>query len=241
MGDPAGQLSDRGHGIDPGTHQGGGIDAGTQSDEVERVEERPEDLARLRAGLDRQPDAAVVGTPAQRREGGGEDTATFHILLRRDRPHAGQDEVRAQLVRHGEGTLGAADPLVELIDRVERPAGGEAQGDERELDGAQQVTQLAPAGLTQAMRGEVADRVEHHAPRAQPRGLVDLLPHRAGGVDPQSQRMAYHRVSVLSSRVVWSSVVTGDSLAKAPGWQTGAAWNEGRQRSAAVLRGTIRG
>ena len=61
----------------------------------------------------------------------------------------------------------------------------------------QQVPELAAARLAQALRWQVADGVEHHAPCSHPRGLVNLIANGAIGVEPQSQGMANHRGSVL--------------------------------------------
>ena len=135
----------------------------------------------------------MVGALAQSGQRRGQSGSSLRLVLGRHLAGADEDQVRPQLVGQGEGRIGTADPLVELVGRVEPPPGRQAEGDERELDRAQHVAKLAAARLAQPLRGEVADRVDHHAPGAHPGRLVDLVAERPVGIEPQAQGMADHR------------------------------------------------
>jgi len=105
------------------------------------------------------------------------------FFLGRDRPDASQYHRCAQLVSHCERGVGASKPFVELLGRIERPARGQGECDQRELDRPEYVSKIATAGIAQSLRRKVADRVKHHAPRTQPSRFVNLLPDRSVGVE----------------------------------------------------------
>ena len=159
---------------------------------------RPTMLRESRKALSCAPGSVPVSTASrtprwsarwpERGQRRGEGPESLRVVLGRHRADPGEDEVRAQLVGQGEGGIGTADPLVELVGRVERPAGGQAEGDERELDRAKQVAKVAAARLAQPLRGQVADRVDHHAPGAHPGGLVNLVADRVDAGSSRSPR-----------------------------------------------------
>ena len=60
---------------------------------------------------------------------------------------------------------------------------GSASADKRHLNRPQDVAQLAPAGLAQTVRCDIADRLDHHAAGTQPRRLMDLVAHGSVGVE----------------------------------------------------------
>jgi hypothetical protein len=94
----------------------------------------------------------VVGPLFQGRNRGCEDLATCRVVFLGNLSDSGQYDARAQLVGHGEGTVGTADSVVELVGGVKGPPSRQVKGDQRELYGAEEMTQLAPARLTEALR-----------------------------------------------------------------------------------------
>ncbi len=105
----------------------------------------------------------MVGADAQLADGIGEDRAASGVVLGRDGAGPHQHDVRAQLEGHRERGLGAPEPVVELLGRVERPARRQRDGDERQLDRPEDVPELAPARLAEAVGGQVADGVNDDA------------------------------------------------------------------------------
>ncbi len=118
----------------------------------------------------------MVGASAEFLQGVVEGFASTRVVrLARHGADAGQHELRAKLIRHRHGPIGAGETVVELLDRVERATGGQVQGDQTQLHGADEVTKLATARGRQSVGVEVVGGVEHDAPGADRRGLADLV------------------------------------------------------------------
>ena len=128
----------------------------------------------------------MVGSLAQSGQRRGQGGSSLRLLLGGHLAGADEHQVRPQLVGQGEGRIGAADPLVELVGRVEAPPGGQAERHERELDRAEHVAKVAAARLAQPLRGQLADGLDaprpgrpSGPPRGSDRGSADW--NRAAG------------------------------------------------------------
>ena len=152
MRDPGTQLSGGRHRVDSRAEQARGIDAGGQTDHVKRVEECLEPLPRLRAGFESQANATMVGPLAQRGDRGGENLATFSVVLGWNPPDPGEHQVRPQLV--GQGKRQSARRIRSSSWSVVSKLlpGGQTEGHEGKLHRPQQVPEFAAARLAEALR-----------------------------------------------------------------------------------------
>ena len=117
-----------------------------------------EGLAGVRARLDREADAPMIGPAAELAEGVVEGRSAGLGRFRRDRPDPGQDEPGAEVVGHREGEARLVEPVVELLEGVERPSGRQVEGDQPELDRPERMPEVAAAGLGEPGRVQVAAR-----------------------------------------------------------------------------------
>ncbi len=138
------------------------------------------------------PAQSASGPRAQVAKRCRERFAPSGIVLRRDRADTRKHDLRPQFVRHRERAIRPANPVVELVRRVERAPGGQGQRRQRQLDRPEQMPDLAASGFAQAMRRQLTRGIEHNAASAQPGGFVDLLTGRLIGVEAKGEWMTNH-------------------------------------------------
>lgn len=167
-----------GVGIETVQEQVGGIEIDPQRAGVEAIEERGQYGTVFQSGFQREDGADAVAVTGERLQRFAQEMHPRILGIVRDGAGLHDDDARSQVETEGEDFLDVFEARLLILGRIKTAAQRTAERRQFQVVSAEQMAELAPAGLRQGVRRQIADRVHLHAGNAQPAGFRQRAPQR---------------------------------------------------------------